>query len=57
MKVLESLNKYKLVARICIITEQSDFSEADLKDAIDLLHKKLFPEHYSELSDDSNNQA
>jgi hypothetical protein len=45
---MANLNKYLIIARLHIMMKQEGFSEADLKEAVDLLHKELFPEVWAE---------
>jgi hypothetical protein len=54
--MMKNLNKYLIIARLYIISKQDGFSEADLKEAVDLLHKELFPEVWAEINA-SNNKA
>ncbi len=47
---MTNLNKYVIIARLHILIKQEGFSEADLKEAVDLLHKELFPEVWAKTS-------
>lgn len=51
------LNKYVIIAHFHLMLRQNNFSEADLKEAVDLLHKELFPEVWVEINASNNNKA
>ncbi|KIQ93385.1 hypothetical protein LH47_02544 [Anoxybacillus thermarum] len=44
------LNKYVIIAHFHLMLRQNNFSEADLKEAVDLLHKELFPEVWAKIN-------
>ncbi|ANB57647.1 hypothetical protein GFC29_3090 [Anoxybacillus sp. B7M1] len=51
------LNKYVIIAHFHLMLKQNNFSEADLKEAVDLLHKELFPEVWAKINDLNNSKA
>lgn len=51
------LNKYVIIAHFHLMLRQNNFSEADLKEAVDLLHKELFPEFWAKINDSNDSKA